>query len=121
MPKGTRGILAIGGQIMPIRINTVSGKGTVYVGEVLAATAQYAITELIQVLSERAIDGPSEGPSEWKGRLTDLSEPLPQGDGFRLHLEDGREGDILIRLSGDGGDMFQGMGPVHPLGGASGG
>lgn len=106
---------------MPIRINTISGKGTLYVEDVLVATAQYAITELIQVLSERAIDGPSEGPSEWTGRLTDLSEPLPQGDGFRLRLEDGREGNILIRLSGDGGDMFQGTGPVYPLGGASGG
>jgi len=102
---------------MPIRINTISGKGTLYVGGVLVATAQYAITELIGVLSERATDGPSEGPSEWTGRLTDLSEPLPQGDGFRLRLEDGREGDIRIRLSGDGGEMFQGTGPVPPVGG----
>jgi len=86
-------------------------------GDVLVATAQYAITELIGVLSEQAIDGPSEGPADWMGRLTDLSEPLPQGDGFRLRLEDGREGNILIRLSGDGGDMFQGTGPVPPVGG----
>jgi len=106
---------------MPIRINTTSGKGTLYVGDVLVATAQYAITELIRVLSERAIDGPSEGSAEWTGRLTDLSEPLPPVDEFRIRLEDGREGDILIWLSGNGGDMFQGTGPVQPLGGASGG
>jgi len=101
---------------MPIRINTISGKGALYVGDVLVATAQYALTELIQVLSERAIDGPSEGPAAWTGRLTDLSEPLPPVEGFRLRLDDGRGGDILIRLSGYGGDMFQGTGPVHPTG-----
>jgi len=82
-------------------------------GDVLVATAQYAITELIGVLSEQAIDRPSEGPTDWMGRLTDLSEPLPPVDGFRLRLDDGREGNILIRLSGNGGDMFQGTGPVH--------
>jgi len=102
---------------MPIRINTISGKGALYMGDVLVATAQYAITELIRVLSERAINGPSEGPAEWTGRLTDLSEPLPPVDEFRRRLEDGREGDILIRLSGDGGDMFQGTGSVPPVGG----
>ena len=102
-------------------MSTISRKGSLYLGEMLIATAQYAITELIGFLSERAIDGPSEEPAEWTGRLTDLSRTLPQGDGFRLRLDDGREGNILIRRSGDGGDMFQGTGPVLPLSGALGG